>query len=74
MMPLAHADRLVELFPDANKLIIDDSWTLIPEEQPKVIAKALRDFIVRPRPATRPFIAEVGREDCAESPLPPQPG
>ncbi|MGE2729556.1 alpha/beta fold hydrolase [Mycolicibacterium vaccae] len=45
MMPLAHADRLVELFPDARKVIIDDSWTLIPEDQPEAMAHALREFV-----------------------------
>lgn len=45
MMPLAHADRLVELYPDATKVIVDDSWTLIPEDQPEVIAHALRTFV-----------------------------
>ncbi|MGW0637415.1 alpha/beta fold hydrolase [Nocardia salmonicida] len=45
MMPLEHADRLVELFPDATKLIIDDSWTLIPEDQPRAMAEALQKFV-----------------------------
>jgi pimeloyl-ACP methyl ester carboxylesterase len=45
MMPLAHADRLVELFPVATKVIVDDSWTLIPEDQPEAIADALRKFV-----------------------------
>lgn len=45
MMPLAHADRLVELFPDATKVIIDDSWTLIPEDQPETMADVLRRFV-----------------------------
>lgn len=44
-MPLDHADRLVELFPDATKVIVDDSWTLIPEDQPEVMAGALREFV-----------------------------
>jgi pimeloyl-ACP methyl ester carboxylesterase len=44
MMPLAHADQLVELFPNATKVIIDDSWTLIPEDQPEAMARALREF------------------------------
>lgn len=44
MMPLAHADRLVELYPDARKVIVDDSWTLIPEDQPQVLAELLRAF------------------------------
>ena len=45
MMPLAHADRLVELYPDATKVIVDDSWTLVPEDQPEVMAEALRAFV-----------------------------
>jgi pimeloyl-ACP methyl ester carboxylesterase len=45
MMPLAHADRLVELFPDASKVVVEDSWTLIPEDQPKVMAEVLRRFV-----------------------------
>ncbi|CQD18786.1 hydrolase or acyltransferase of alpha/beta superfamily protein [Mycolicibacterium conceptionense] len=45
MMPLAHADRLVDLYPQASKQIVDDSWTLIPEDQPRVMADALRAFV-----------------------------
>lgn len=45
MMPLAHADRLVALFPDARKVVVDDSWTLIPEDQPEAMARALREFV-----------------------------
>jgi pimeloyl-ACP methyl ester carboxylesterase len=45
MMPLTHADRLVEVFPDAKKVVIDDSWTLIPEDQPEAMALALREFV-----------------------------
>ena len=53
MMPLAHADRLVSLFPEATKVIVEDSWTLIPEDQPEVIAELLRAFVTS-RPATSP--------------------
>ncbi|TCJ94938.1 alpha/beta fold hydrolase [Nocardia alba] len=45
MMPLAHADRLVALFPHASKVIVDDSWTLVPEDQPQAVAAALRAFV-----------------------------
>lgn len=45
MMPLQHADRLVELFSDARKVVVDDSWTLIPEDQPEIMAQLLRDFV-----------------------------
>ncbi|MDJ0363223.1 alpha/beta hydrolase [Rhodococcus sp. H29-C3] len=45
MMPLAHAHRLLKLFSDARQVLIDDSWTLIPEDQPEKFAAALREFI-----------------------------
>ena len=45
MMPLEHADRLVELFPNASKVVVDDSWTLIPEDQPEAMADLLRGFV-----------------------------
>lgn len=45
MMPLDHADQLVELYPNATKLVVEDSWTLIPEDQPELMAQALRDFV-----------------------------
>jgi hypothetical protein len=45
MMPLAHADRLVELYPNAGKEIVEDSWTLIPEDQPVIMVAALRHFV-----------------------------
>ncbi|MFD1812494.1 alpha/beta fold hydrolase [Rhodococcus gannanensis] len=45
MMPLAHADRLVELFPNASKIVVDDSWTLIPEDQPETMVEVLRTFV-----------------------------
>ncbi|WP_395309153.1 alpha/beta hydrolase [Mycobacterium sp. AMU20-3851] len=45
MMPLAHADRLAQLYPNATKVIVEDSWTLIPEDQPAAMAVALRNFV-----------------------------
>ncbi|MEZ0339357.1 alpha/beta fold hydrolase [Mycobacterium sp. pV006] len=45
MMPVAHAHRLAELFPDARTVIVENSWTLIPEDQPEAMARALRDFV-----------------------------
>ncbi|MDV6263656.1 alpha/beta fold hydrolase [Rhodococcoides yunnanense] len=45
MMPLIHADRLRALFADARQVLIDDSWTLIPEDQPERFAAALRQFV-----------------------------
>lgn len=45
MMPLAHARRLTGLFPNARQVHIDDSWTLIPQDQPERFAAALREFV-----------------------------
>jgi hypothetical protein len=35
----------VDLFPDARLVLIDDSRTLIPEDQPEQFATALREFV-----------------------------
>jgi pimeloyl-ACP methyl ester carboxylesterase len=53
MMPLAHARRLVETFPDARLVEIDDSWTLIPEDQPEQMASALKSFVTNGSPSER---------------------
>jgi pimeloyl-ACP methyl ester carboxylesterase len=45
MMPRSHGRRLAELLPQGRLLEVDDSRTLIPEDQPAVLAAALRDFI-----------------------------
>jgi pimeloyl-ACP methyl ester carboxylesterase len=45
MMPLAHAHRLAEMFDDATLVEVDDSWTLIPVDQPQLFADTLRRFI-----------------------------
>ncbi len=45
MMPLAHADRLARLYPESTTVIVEDSWTLIPEDQPAAVVTALRDFV-----------------------------
>jgi pimeloyl-ACP methyl ester carboxylesterase len=45
MMPLAHGRRLAALFPRAKLIEIDDSYTLLPEDQPEQLALAIRDFV-----------------------------
>lgn len=45
MMPRRHGRQLAELFPDARLLEIDDSYTLIPEDQPEQLTRAIRDFV-----------------------------
>jgi pimeloyl-ACP methyl ester carboxylesterase len=44
-LPREHGARLAALFPDARLVEIDDSYTLIPEDQPKRLARAIREFL-----------------------------
>lgn len=44
LMPLEHGRRLAETFPDARLVEVADSYTLIPEDQPRVLAAELRAF------------------------------
>lgn len=46
VMPASHARRLAELFEDARLVWIPDSYTLIPEDQPQLLADTIREFIV----------------------------
>jgi pimeloyl-ACP methyl ester carboxylesterase len=45
VMPPEHGRRLAELLPDARLVEIDDSYTLIPEDQPKALSAAIRSFV-----------------------------
>ena len=45
VMPPAHGRRLAELFPNARLVEIDDSYTLLPQDQPQVLAAAIRTFL-----------------------------
>ncbi|MEV6651427.1 hypothetical protein [Streptomyces sp. NPDC051219] len=45
MMPRAHGRHLAELLPQGRLLEIEDSCTLIPEDQPERLSAALRAFI-----------------------------
>lgn len=45
MMPRRHGRRLADLFPDARLIEIDDSYTLIPEDQPEQLTRAIRGFL-----------------------------
>ncbi len=51
MMPNAEGRKLASDFPDARLVEIDDSYTLIPIDQPLELAAAIRDFAVRPKAA-----------------------
>jgi pimeloyl-ACP methyl ester carboxylesterase len=45
VMPPDHGRRLVELLPDARLVEVDDSYTLIPVDQPAVLARSIREFV-----------------------------
>lgn len=45
VMPLAHGRRLAALLPNARLVEIADSYTLIPEDQPGELARAIRRFV-----------------------------
>ncbi|MEV0407629.1 alpha/beta hydrolase [Actinoallomurus sp. NPDC050550] len=44
VMPPEHGRRLAELLPQGQLVEIDDSYTLIPLDQPKRLAQLIRDF------------------------------
>ena len=46
VMPPAYGRRFVELLPQGQLLEVADSYTLIPEDQPDVLARAIRQFIL----------------------------
>jgi len=45
VMPPEHGRRLAELLPQARLVEVEDSYTLIPLDQPAVLATAIREFV-----------------------------
>jgi pimeloyl-ACP methyl ester carboxylesterase len=45
VMPSVHGRRLAELLPQSRLVEIDDSYTLIPLDQPDAFAQAVREFV-----------------------------
>lgn len=69
VMPPEHGRRLARMLPDARWLEIPDSYTLIPEDQPGELARAIRDFAANTpgQPiATSPLAA--GQDAAADRP------
>jgi pimeloyl-ACP methyl ester carboxylesterase len=44
MMPNEHGRRLADAFPDSRLVELPDCYTLIPEDQPAELARAIGDF------------------------------
>jgi pimeloyl-ACP methyl ester carboxylesterase len=53
LMPPEHGRRLAELFPNSQLVEIADSYTLIPEDQPALLAAHLRRFIAETNDARK---------------------
>jgi pimeloyl-ACP methyl ester carboxylesterase len=53
VMPPEHGRRLAELLPQGRLEEIPDSYTLIPLDQPRVLAAAISGFVAEGRPAAR---------------------
>ncbi len=51
VMPPEHGRRLAELLPQGRLVEVDDSYTLIPVDQPQVLARHIRDFVRETAPA-----------------------
>ncbi|HKP91846.1 MAG TPA: alpha/beta hydrolase [Thermoleophilaceae bacterium] len=51
VMPPEHGRRLAELLPQGRLVEVDDSYTLIPIDQPAVLAGAIREFVRETAPA-----------------------
>jgi pimeloyl-ACP methyl ester carboxylesterase len=51
LMPREHGRRLAELLPQGRLVEIEDSYTLIPEDQPEVISNCIRQFLKEAAPA-----------------------
>lgn len=49
LMPRAHGPRLAAVFPRGRLVEIDDSYTLIPQDQPERLAAELADFVASGR-------------------------
>jgi pimeloyl-ACP methyl ester carboxylesterase len=45
VMPPEHGRRLADLLPQGRLVEVDDSYTLIPIDQPTALAGAIRDFV-----------------------------
>lgn len=45
LMPREHGHRLAELFPKGRLIEIDDSFTLVPQDQPDLLADRMLEFL-----------------------------
>jgi pimeloyl-ACP methyl ester carboxylesterase len=55
-MPAEHGRRLADLLPKGQLRTIEDSYTLIPLDQPARLARLIREFTLDPGPSARTSI------------------
>lgn len=48
LFPIAHAERLAALLPDARVARIDDAYTFVSEDQPERLAELIATFVATP--------------------------
>jgi pimeloyl-ACP methyl ester carboxylesterase len=51
VMPRDHGRRLAELLPQGRLVEVDDSYVMIPVDQPAVLARHIREFVRETAPA-----------------------
>jgi pimeloyl-ACP methyl ester carboxylesterase len=61
LMPIAHGRRLAELLPQGRLVEIEDSYTLISEDQPAKLTAHLREFLAERQPQAQPKPLETTR-------------
>jgi pimeloyl-ACP methyl ester carboxylesterase len=59
VMPLDHGRRLAQLLPHGALVEIEDSRTLVPLDQPDLLAGAIREFVASATARTPPSRREV---------------
>ena len=61
VMPPAHGLRLAELLPHGELVEVDDSYTLIPLDQPVALARHIKDFVAA-APRARSLVTSAARQ------------
>jgi hypothetical protein len=52
-MPREHGRRLTDIFPQGRLVEIDDSYTLISEDQPAELTRHIREFLAETQPKAK---------------------
>ena len=58
LMPREHGRRLAAIFPQGRLVEIDDSYTLITEDQPAQLTRHIREFLAETQPETEATVIQ----------------